>query len=855
MPQNTGSFASVCASLLPPASTSTGHGPLETPSGSIPDKLGSAVSFPRNTRTRGQDIASPANPAAKLLIPIVPLPVVLIAEIVPPLTVLDPSTLSSSSSSLDQTSLNQSSSSQSAPTMDAQLASLNIPATGSEAGLAIPFIVSSQNNPPDAAGGKTAGDETGLTLSALSDNSGSAPLVDPTPPQNSPAPLNTLTDGPAPETATASGTIDTVSQTTGSSGPFGPSFSNGDALPREVPLPPTNATASTKVAAAVLAQNAAVQNSASNVSTRIPSGYSEAAVGLATLTASGSNSSNGDAPPPRIRPQPAATTASESPAGAPAENAVQRNSTTSASISISSGFSAGVGLAALTAAASSFSIGDAAPPGIRPQSPATASVVGKTTPAESAVQQDSAPGTASSIPNGPTETASPISVIPTLPGSSLPSAAETSAPSMPTIPVAAASTAVNQLQGTQVKVTRAQETQAQVMQAQVTQPTQPPPPVQPEIVLSPTFMSPIENPPAMSPNQDTTAQSPSGAQPNSGKAGPPKAGNPPAATSPVPQRASETVSAEPVDGLLSSHALTARAAAPSPPTPMFFSSALATPSPGLISNSPPNLPAGPNNQAAQDRQNSLATEAPPQTVSPVANTQSGSASSGSNGGDGDPASSRRTFGFGSEQSLIPASIPVPPNSQPVSVPVDPAPQPVSGQAAAPAPAPNKGNSTTPSGPADSPALSPATGEPRIVPVTGPVQMAQMANHAAQSEMRIGLNTSAFGSVEVRTVVHSSDVGLVIGSEKGDLRSLMAGEIPAITNTLQQHNLRLNQVDFSQGSAFSGGSPSGSDAQRRWFAPGSPATHSAHVPAGAEDSSEPRATERPGGRHQGLNILA
>jgi flagellar hook-length control protein FliK len=86
-----------------------------------------------------------------------------------------------------------------------------------------------------------------------------------------------------------------------------------------------------------------------------------------------------------------------------------------------------------------------------------------------------------------------------------------------------------------------------------------------------------------------------------------------------------------------------------------------------------------------------------------------------------------------------------------------------------------------------------------------VQLAQMANRAGQSEMRIGLNTAAFGSVEVRTVVRSGDVGLTIGSEKGDLHGLLSNEMPALTSNLQQQNLRLNNVSFTQGSGFSNGS--------------------------------------------------
>lgn len=102
-------------------------------------------------------------------------------------------------------------------------------------------------------------------------------------------------------------------------------------------------------------------------------------------------------------------------------------------------------------------------------------------------------------------------------------------------------------------------------------------------------------------------------------------------------------------------------------------------------------------------------------------------------------------------------------------------------------------------------------------IAGPVQIARMMNKAAQSEMRIGLNTSAFGNVEVRTVVHANDVGVVIGSERGDLRGLLTNELPGITNTLQQHDLRLNQFNVHQpGFAFSANSQSGGNSQAQEF---------------------------------------
>jgi hypothetical protein len=138
---------------------------------------------------------------------------------------------------------------------------------------------------------------------------------------------------------------------------------------------------------------------------------------------------------------------------------------------------------------------------------------------------------------------------------------------------------------------------------------------------------------------------------------------------------------------------------------------------------------------------------------------------------------------------------------------------------------------------------------------GQVQLAQMISRAEQSEMRIGMNTSAFGSVEVRAVVHSSDVGLVIGSEKGDLRALMASDLPAITNTLQQQSLRLNSVNFMQGFAFSNNASGGGDSQQRSFVQQHAFAGSQSSEALVDDSVEALAAGEFSGGSRGLSILA
>jgi trimeric autotransporter adhesin len=130
--------------------------------------------------------------------------------------------------------------------------------------------------------------------------------------------------------------------------------------------------------------------------------------------------------------------------------------------------------------------------------------------------------------------------------------------------------------------------------------------------------------------------------------------------------------------------------------------------------------------------------------------------------------------------------------------------------------------------------------PQVLP--GPVQVAQMASRAGQAEMRIGMNTSAFGSVEVRTVIHASDVGLTIGSEKGDLRGLLTNELPVVANNLQQQNLRLTSVSFTQGFASPGNMTGGGGTQQqRTF---TPPTSYASSSAGSNDPSESEMEDLP-----------
>ena len=228
------------------------------------------------------------------------------------------------------------------------------------------------------------------------------------------------------------------------------------------------------------------------------------------------------------------------------------------------------------------------------------------------------------------------------------------------------------------------------------------------------------------------------------------------------------------------------------------------------------------------------------SLNPTANESLQTAPGSRRDADGNAASAQLAV---AQTGAAPAAAPPPPSSAAVTLPLAPA---ATVSDSLPKPEP-------PSAPAAPAAAVPVPAETLPAAVPGPVQVAQMINRIGQSEMRIGMNTSAFGSVEVRTVVHANDVGLVIGSEKGDLRTLLSSDMPAITNTLQQQNLRLNSVNFMQGFAFSNNASGGGDSRQQSFVPMRTPSGGGLAEATVDDSLEVSAAgEFAGG---GLSILA
>jgi hypothetical protein len=99
------------------------------------------------------------------------------------------------------------------------------------------------------------------------------------------------------------------------------------------------------------------------------------------------------------------------------------------------------------------------------------------------------------------------------------------------------------------------------------------------------------------------------------------------------------------------------------------------------------------------------------------------------------------------------------------------------------------------------------------PPTGSLQIARIAGGDGQVEMRIGMRMPAFGTVEVHASVHQSQVGVVVGSEHGDLKTFLNAEIPALRANLSQQDLHFSSVRF-EGLGSNSGSFQGNADPRR-----------------------------------------
>ncbi|HEY7098554.1 MAG TPA: hypothetical protein VH437_17640 [Terriglobales bacterium] len=107
--------------------------------------------------------------------------------------------------------------------------------------------------------------------------------------------------------------------------------------------------------------------------------------------------------------------------------------------------------------------------------------------------------------------------------------------------------------------------------------------------------------------------------------------------------------------------------------------------------------------------------------------------------------------------------------------------------------------------------------PRFLPDAGSMQATHVVYLAKDSEMRIGLRTSSFGKVEVHTTIHDKQVGVVIGSERGDLKTYLGPEVASLQANLRQQSLEFDGVRFlGGGSGIDSGVSSGPHSQSQDF---------------------------------------
>lgn len=136
---------------------------------------------------------------------------------------------------------------------------------------------------------------------------------------------------------------------------------------------------------------------------------------------------------------------------------------------------------------------------------------------------------------------------------------------------------------------------------------------------------------------------------------------------------------------------------------------------------------------------------------------------------------------------------------------------------------------------------------------GPVHIARVIEKLGQSEMHIGLQTASFGSVQVHTIIRDAQVGISLANEKGDLRALVAPEVPSLESSFRAQELRLDNLQFlSHSAGYGAGHGDGAGQDLRYFRPAQfadvPRESVQVLPELAAESSTPL-------RNQGLNVHA
>lgn len=96
-----------------------------------------------------------------------------------------------------------------------------------------------------------------------------------------------------------------------------------------------------------------------------------------------------------------------------------------------------------------------------------------------------------------------------------------------------------------------------------------------------------------------------------------------------------------------------------------------------------------------------------------------------------------------------------------------------------------------------------------------VQSARLLERMGQTEMRVGVNTASFGTVELHATVNQDQVGASIATSHLELHAAMMAEMPSLQRAMEQHHLRLDTFDLdARAGSQGGGSATGNQSQSR-----------------------------------------
>ena len=92
------------------------------------------------------------------------------------------------------------------------------------------------------------------------------------------------------------------------------------------------------------------------------------------------------------------------------------------------------------------------------------------------------------------------------------------------------------------------------------------------------------------------------------------------------------------------------------------------------------------------------------------------------------------------------------------------------------------------------------------------------------QMHVGMHTSAFGNLEIHTIVEQSQVGIAIHGDK-DVARWFNSEVGGLTAELKNHHLNLTSIDFATNSRLQTATRFQQGQPRQHFSQ----TPSSHVP--------------------------